>query len=142
LRAAELTLRETASELRSFLDGLEAEPGRLEHVEAELELFADLRRRYRADTFAELLERAAAARAELEAIESGHDPAAAAAGALAAAEAEVDRLHSALRDARTKAAPAFAAAVAQELAGLGVGEGEFRAELEPCDRGATGTDEI
>jgi len=142
LRAAELTLRETASELRSFLDGLEAEPGRLEHVEAELERLADLRRRYRADTFAELLERAAAARAELEAIESGHDPAAAAAGALAAAEAEVDRLHSALRDARTKAAPAFAAAVAQELAGLGVGEGEFRAELEPCDRGATGTDEI
>jgi DNA repair protein RecN (Recombination protein N) len=142
LRASELALRETASELRSFLDGLEAEPGRLEHVEGELERLADLRRRYRADTFDELLERAAAAREELEAIESGHDPAAAAADALAAAEAEVDRLHAALRAARIEAAPAFAAAVATELAGLGVGEGEFRAQVAPCDRGPAGTDDV
>jgi DNA repair protein RecN (Recombination protein N) len=142
LRAAELTLRETASELHSFLDGLDAEPGRLEHVETELERFADLRRRYRADSFPELLERADAARAELEAIEGGHDPAAAATEALAAADSEVDRLHAALHDARTKRAPAFAAAVAQELAGLGVGEGEFRAELRPSDRGPTGADDV
>ena len=39
---AELSLRETASELRSFLDALEAEPGRLEQVESELELLAQL----------------------------------------------------------------------------------------------------
>src|SRR5690242_1615560 len=79
LRAAELTLRETASELRSFLDALEAEPGRLEQVEGELEDLADLRRRYRVATHAELLERADAAREELAAIADGHDPAAAAA---------------------------------------------------------------
>jgi DNA repair protein RecN (Recombination protein N) len=142
LRGAELTLRDTASELRSFLDGLDAEPRRLEQVEAELERLADLRRRYRVETFAELLERAGAARAELEAIESGHDPAAAAAEALAVTQAEVDRLHVALRDARTKAAPAFATAVAQELAGLGVGDGEFHAELRPSERGPTGVDEV
>jgi DNA repair protein RecN (Recombination protein N) len=142
LRATELSLRETASELRSFLDGLGAEPGRLEHLEGELEGLADLRRRYRADTFAELLERAAAARDELAAIESGHDPAAAAAEALAGAEAEVDRLHAALHAARVQAAAPFAAAVAQELAGLGVGEGEFRAELALCERGPAGPDQV
>jgi DNA repair protein RecN (Recombination protein N) len=142
LRSAELSLRETASELRSFLDGLDAEPGRLEQVEGELERIADLRRRYRAETFGELLELAASAREELAAIESGHDPAAAAAEALAAAEAEVDRLHAALRSARAVAAPAFAAAVAQELAGLGVGEGEFRAELSSGDRGPAGTEQV
>jgi DNA repair protein RecN (Recombination protein N) len=142
LRGAELTLRDTASELRSFLDSLEAEPGRLEQVESELDRLADLRRRYRADTYGELLEQAAAAREELDAITDGHDPVAAAGEALAAVQAEVERLHAALRAARMEAAPRFAAAVARELAGLGVGEGEFRAELAACDAGATGADEV
>src|SRR5438067_1989403 len=88
------------------------------------------------------LERPVAARSELDAIAGGHDPAAAAGDALAAAQAEVDRLHAALRAVRAKAAPAFAEAVAQELAGLGVGEGEFRAELAACDPGAAGADQV
>jgi DNA repair protein RecN (Recombination protein N) len=142
LRSAELSLRELSSELRSFLDALDAEPGRLEHVEGELDRLADLRRRHRVQTFAELLELAAEARAELDALGEGHDPAAAAAEALAAAEAEVNRLHAALAKARRKGAPAFAEAVAQELAGVGLGDGEFRAELREVDPGPSGRDEV
>ena len=52
-----------------FLASLEAEPGRLEQVEGELERIADARRRFRCATYEELLERAAAARAELAALE-------------------------------------------------------------------------
>src|SRR5205085_8277099 len=110
--------------------------------EGELEGLADLRRRYRAESYHELLERAATAREELDAIAGGHDPGAAAAEALAAAEAEADRLHAALHAARTKTAPSFAAAVAQELAGLGVGDGEFRAELAAADPGPSGADQV
>jgi len=142
LRGAELTLRETASDLRGFLDSLDAEPGRLEHVEGELERLADLRRRFRAESYAELLERAEAAREELDAIAGGHDPVEAAAQALAAAEAEAARLHAALHDARTRAAPAFADAVAAELASLAVGEGEFRAEVAACEPGSSGGDAV
>src|SRR5207237_6554305 len=65
LRQAELELRETASDLRGFLASLEAEPGRLEEVEAELGSFADLRRRHGAQTFAALLEPGAAGRRTL-----------------------------------------------------------------------------
>ena len=83
LRGTGFSLRELASDLRGFLDSLEAEPGRLEAIEAELERFTDLRRRYRASTTEELLARAAAARAELDAIADGHDPVRAAAEALA-----------------------------------------------------------
>src|SRR5262249_6923480 len=90
LRAAELTLREVTIDLRRFLDSLEAEPGRLEQLEGQLERIADLRRRYRADSYAELLERAAAARTELDALAEGHDPARAVAEALAAQQAEID----------------------------------------------------
>src|SRR5262249_28555943 len=84
LRDVELRLRETASELRGFLSTLEAEPGRLEQVEGELDRIAEARRRFRAETYDELLARAAAAKAELEAIDQGVDPAAAAVEAVAA----------------------------------------------------------
>src|SRR4051794_7067242 len=119
LRQAELQLRETASELRGFLASLEAEPGRLEEIEAELESFADLRRRHRAQTFAELLERGAAARRELAALADGHDPVRAAGAELERAQSEVDRSHAALSKARRKAAEPFARAVAAELKGIG-----------------------
>jgi DNA repair protein RecN (Recombination protein N) len=142
LRQIELQLRETASELRGFLLSLEAEPGRLEEVEGELDRFADLRRRYRAQTFAELLAQAAAARAELAALEDGHDPVRAAEQALAAAQAEVVRVHAALRQARAAAAEPFAVAVASELRSVGLGEGEFRVELREREPGATGSDEV
>jgi DNA repair protein RecN (Recombination protein N) len=141
LRDAELRLRETGSELRSFLATLEAEPGRLEQVEAELERIAEAKRRFRAQTYGELLGRAAEARAELAAIEDGYDPAAAAAEALAEAERRVDTLAGELKAARVDAAPRFADAVAQQLADIGMGEGEFRVELAARDQGPAGGDE-
>ena len=141
LRDAELRLRETASALRSFLTLLEADPGRLEEVEAELDRIAEARRRFRCASYEELLARAAEARAELEALESGFDPVAAAEAALARAEARVAALAAALRQARAAAAEPFADAVAAELKGIGMGEGEFRVELRERDSGATGADE-
>jgi DNA repair protein RecN (Recombination protein N) len=142
LRDVELRLRETASDLRGFLTTLEAEPGRLEHVESELDRIAEAKRRFRAQTYEELLALAAEARAELDAIDAGHDPAAAAAEALAAAQAKVQRLADELRSVRRDAAGRFAEAVARELAGVGMGEGEFVAELHERERGPTGSDEV
>jgi len=142
LRDVELRLRETASELRAFLASLEAEPDRLEQIESELDRIAETRRRFRCESYEELLARAAEARAELEALEGGTDPAAAAAQALAEAEAKVGTLAEELRAARRKAADPFAAAVAQELQGIGLGEGEFRVELGEREPSAGGADEV
>ena len=82
LRECEVRLAEAASAVRAFLASLDADPGRLEHVEAELERYADLRRTYRAETTDELVERAAAARAELDSLDAGADPVEASARAL------------------------------------------------------------
>ena len=142
LRQSELQLRETASDLRSFLASLEAEPRRLEQVEAELEELADLRRRHRAQTYAELLERGEDARCELAALDEGHDPVEAAGAALQRAEAEVARIHGELRSARRAAGEPFAAAVAAELRGVGLGEGEFQVVLSEREPGASGADEV
>jgi len=142
LRDVELRLRETASELRGFLTTLEAEPGRLEQIEAGLDRIAETKRRFRAQSYEELLARAGEARAELEAIEDGFDPSAAAAEALAVAEGEVRRLAGELRAARREAAPRFAKEVARELVGVGLGEGEFVAELRERAPGQIGFDEV
>jgi DNA repair protein RecN (Recombination protein N) len=141
LRDAELRLRETASALHAFFASLEAEPGRLEEIEAGLDRIAEAKRRFRAASYEELLARAVDARAEVAALESGADPAAAAAAALAAAEARAHDLAVELRAERNAAAPAFADAVAAELHDVGMGEGEFVCELRERDPGATGFDE-
>jgi DNA repair protein RecN (Recombination protein N) len=144
LRDVELRLRETATELRSFLASLEAEPDRLEQVEAELDRIAEAKRRFRCTSYEELLARAAEARAELDALEEGADPVAAAAKAVEVAEQRVDELALALRKAREAAAGPFAQAVAGELEGIGMGEGEFRVELSTQATGprVTGADTV
>ena len=100
LRDVELRLREVASALRSFLASLDADPARIEEVEAELERIADAKRRFRCATYEELLDRAAAAAQELESLDGGGDPVAAAAEALAAAEARVGALAAERSEAR------------------------------------------
>jgi len=144
LRDVELRLRETATELRSFLASLDAEPDRLEQVEAELDRIAEAKRRFRCSSYEELLTRAAEARAELDALEEGADPVAAAAKAAEVAERRVEELALAMREAREAGAEPFKKAVAGELEGIGMGEGEFRVELSehPNGRGMTGADTV
>ena len=142
LREFQVRLADIASVVRSYLSSLDADPGRLEQVEAELEHLADLRRRHRAATTAELVERAAVARAELSALADGNDPVAAAREALVQAEHRVDELVDTLRLARSAAAQPFAAAVAAALEGVGMGDGEFVAELSERERSSSGADEV
>src|SRR5437763_5737382 len=114
LRDIELRLRETAFDLHAFLASLEAEPGRLQQLEAELDRIAEAKRRFRCATYEELLARRDEARTELAALE-GSDPAEVAERELAEAEAAVHALALELRAERNAAAPAFADAVAAEL---------------------------
>ncbi|HET6641954.1 MAG TPA: AAA family ATPase [Gaiellaceae bacterium] len=142
LRESSVRLRETAVELRSFLSSLETDPGRLEHVEGELDRIAVAKRRFGCDSYEELLALAAEAREELEAREAGADPAAEAEAAVGQAQAAVDELAAALSEARHAAAKLFADAVAAELHGIGLGEGEFVVELGEKDKSQTGTDSV
>jgi len=141
LRDSGLRLRETALDLRTFLSALEAEPGRLEQVESELERIADAKRRFRCTGYEELLARRDEARLELARIEAGDDPAAAAAAALRRVEADVGALHEELHDARATAAQPLADAVARELRGMGVGE-TFAVDVREREAGPSGTDEV
>ena len=141
LRSAELELRETASSLSSFLASLQVEPDRLEQLEASLDRIAQAKRRFRCLDFAELMERAAAARAELARLGEGVDPVTAAEAEMNSAAERVRTLAEELRSARQTVVGPFAQAVAGELGQIGLGEGEFRAELAEREPGPSGADQ-
>jgi DNA repair protein RecN (Recombination protein N) len=134
-------LRELSSDLHAFLASLEADPGALDEVEGRLARIADLRRRFACASYDELLQRAAEAQRELDETAAGHDPVAAAAEAVAAAEARLDALARALYETRRSHARPFADAVSAELQGLGMGDGEFLVELRDREPGASGVDD-
>ena len=142
LRDLSVRLREAASDLGRFLASLDADPARLDEVEERLSHVADLKRRFKASSIEELLERATAARSELDEVAAGHDPVADAAEAVAEAEARTAALAGELRSERQGRAPELAAAVAAELRGLGMGEGEFLVDLDERETGATGIDAV
>ena len=141
LRDAELRLRETASDLHGFLASLDGDPARLEEIESTLDRIAEAKRRFRCQTYEELLARAADAQAELETYAGGVDPVEAAAATLAASEERMRSVAAQLHERRAAAAEAFADAVSAELRDVGMGDGELRCELRQREPGATGADE-
>jgi len=141
LRELTVRLGEVGSEIHRFVASLDVDPTRVEAVEGRLDLIADLRRRFDAQTFDGLLDRRDAALIELDAVDGGLDPLAAAATDLENAEEQYELSAAALRAARRFAAESFAAAVAENLKGVGMGEGEFEIELRDREPGPTGRDE-
>ena len=141
LRDLAVRLREAGSDLHRFVASLDSEPGALEMVEERLQEFADLRRRFAASSYVELLELSAAAAGELESTADGGDPVEAARGAVARAKERMLGLAQALHAEREASARRFGEAVGDELASLGMGEGEFLVELRERELGPTGADE-
>jgi len=142
LRDLTVRLHELGSDLHRFLTTLDAEPGALEAVEERLQAIADLKRRFAAPSYDELLELAAAAHRELGEAGSAGDPVEAAAAAVADAEERVGSVGAALRGAREANARPLAEAVSAELSSLGMEEGEFLVELRERDAGPSGADEV
>ena len=141
LRDLSVRLREVGSDLHRFVTSLDAEPGALEAVEERLQTIADVRRRFGASSYEELLGLAAAADEELAASGAHGDPVEAAATAVADAEDLVEVAGGALHAAREANADPLADAVSSELASLGMGEGEFIVELREREPGPSGADE-
>jgi DNA repair protein RecN (Recombination protein N) len=141
LRDACLRLQESGIELRAQLDGLEAEPQRLEWVESRLQLFADLERRFGGEIEA-LVERADDARQALDLLSEGGRLLAECERAVEDARAAADRCAARLHDAREAGAAGFARAVETELADLGMDAARLEVVLEPAELGSRGADQV
>jgi len=141
LRDLALRLGEVASDLHRFADSLDTDPARISVVEERLDRISDVRRRHRAATLDELLERRTVALDELDALGGPGDPLERARAERDAGAARFAAAAGALSAARRDAAGPFGAAVARELADLGMGEGEFHVDLRSREAGPSGIDE-
>jgi DNA repair protein RecN (Recombination protein N) len=130
LRAAALELDDAASGLRGYLDGIDAEPGRLEAVEERLDAFDRLKRKHGGSIEA-VLEYGERCRAEIAKLENAEEVATELERRIAEAEAQRSKLATKLTKARRATADALATRVADELADLAMEGARLEVSLEP-----------
>jgi len=134
LAALRYEAEDVAAELRSYLDRLEAEPGRLEFVEERLALFARLSRKH-GGGIAEVLAHAQECRRRRAELQDADETFADLTVDLERATAERDRLAGALSDARVATAPKLAEAVLRRLSELSMADARFEVAVRERDGG-------
>ena len=128
--ALAIELGDVAGELRGYLDGLEADPGRLAAVEERLEALDRLQRKH-GGSVESVLAHAEHCRAEIARLENAEQRWAEAEAALAEAEARRAKLGGKLGKGRAKAAAPLERAVAEELERLAMPGARLEVVLEP-----------
>ncbi|HWD70456.1 MAG TPA: DNA repair protein RecN [Solirubrobacteraceae bacterium] len=134
LAALRYEAEDIAAELHSYLDRLEAEPGRLEFVEERLAAFARLSRKH-GGGIAEVIAHAEACRARREALEDADVTFEGLSAELEVAVAAREQIGSELSKVRHQAAPRLAAEVLERLGELAMGDARFEVALRERDGG-------
>ncbi len=132
---------EAALRVRRRLGAVEADPARLDAIEARMETIRRLERKHGAgvDTVLARLGTMEAELAEIEALEWNLD---AARRELGAARAALERAVAGVRAFRGEAARTLETRVAEELAHLAMGRARFQVEVEPVEPGPEGGDRV
>ncbi|MEZ5155108.1 MAG: DNA repair protein RecN [Solirubrobacterales bacterium] len=132
--AASVELGDLAAELRGYLDGIEAEPGRLEDVETRLEQVDRLIRKHGGSAGA-VVAHGEHCRAELERLERAAERGGELEAELAEAEAGRAGLGEELSASRAEAAPRLEREVASVLAELAMDGATLEVDLVPVEGG-------
>lgn len=126
-----IELRDIYDELRNKADNEDYNPSRLQEVYDRLSTIYDLERKYRLDSYEELLKKTEELRSQLEVIEDGSD-------ILEAKEKECEKLKgevtdkaSVLTEKRKKASEKLTTEMLKRLKPLGMPDVKFSVEIEP-----------
>jgi len=131
LRSLEVELRDTASELERYVDGIEADPGGLVEVEERLEQIERLRRKY-GDTVEEILAYRERAGSEFEALEGADERIGVLVGEGERQHRELVAAAEELSKRRAKAANKLKRLVEGSLRSLAMPRARFEVGLEPA----------
>jgi DNA repair protein RecN (Recombination protein N) len=133
---------ELPSALRRYVDGIEADPGRLQQLEERFNLVQSLKRKYGA-TLPEVIAFGEEAQRKLQNLEQRDTELSRINGALQTLEREIICLGRELSAQRRKAIPKLVKAATKQLQGLGFQQSHFEVSLHTGETpAATGLDEI
>ena len=133
-RGLTVELQELAAELRSYADGIESEPGRLQQVEERLDVLDRLKRKH-GGSIESVLAHADRCRSEIAQIEGAGERTDELEQGRAAATRERGALASELSEKRVKAARKLEKRVAEELDQLAMSGARLEVRLEPHPEG-------
>jgi DNA repair protein RecN (Recombination protein N) len=128
LESARIELEDIAQELRSYRDGVESDPQRLNEIEARIDLLSRLKRKY-GGTIDDILAFGAAARGQMEEVESLDERIATLQRSLDEAEHVAGELADGLSRARCEAARSLTLAIETALRGLGLKDTRFEVNV-------------
>ena len=142
LRGLRLEAEDLGGELRRYLDGIDADPQRLEQVEARLSEYERLARKH-GGTVEAVLAHAESCRAERDRLENAEVAVERTEAELAAAERERSELAAKLTLGRREAAPRLAESVVEELSALAMEGASFEVALQPREEiGPSGAERV
>lgn len=141
LRDAVVQLQEAAHTLRSYGEGIDADPNRLDGIQERIETLRRLHRKY-GDDDAAVLAFAEQARQELESLTFGGEDEEGLSGQLSEREAALDAAAAALTKLRREQSETFAAQVQAGLRELAMDRSVFEVSFNAAPIDATGADRV
>jgi DNA repair protein RecN (Recombination protein N) len=141
LKPAEAAIEDAAFSVRDYLGNLEADPARLDDIEARLAQIDKLKRKY-GTTLDEVLAFLEKVRAQMEAVENTEERRARLQKELAARAEEYERTAAALSERRKEAARTLEKKVEKELAALAMERTRFRIGFSRAAWAEAGVDAI
>ena len=142
LRSTLEELKDVSRSVAADAERIDADPERLQKLTTRLDFLIGLQQKHRVAGEAELIALRDEVAARLAVIVRGDEEIVAAETAVAAAEAETNRLAEALHKAREAAAAPFGQEIVATLVQLGMPDTLFQVSLEPCETGRTGCDAV
>ncbi len=141
LRPAQIAVNEVSHELRHYLGVLEADPGRLDHVESRLAQIEKLKRKY-GNTLEEILAFLETVRSRLSSVELSSERRAALETAIEKSEQLYRECAREIRELRRKSARQLEKKIEHELGSLAMKGTRFRVEFAEAPPTPHGIDSI
>lgn len=141
LNAAFISAQEASTFARSYLDEIEANPARLEHVDERLNLIGTLKRKY-GDSIAEVLKYGAELADKIDGLANADERSAQLADRISDLETKLKAACSELTRLRKQASGEFEKRVESELAELAMEKTTLEVSIEPSELGPKGADAV
>ena len=133
IEEAYISLQEASYEVRDYLDGIDADPARLDRIQTRMDVIDRLKKKY-GGTIPAVLERLSSVRSELESVDNYDMDMAQLDKEIGVLRKQLKNLAAELTARRQEVGAALSADIARELQGLGMAKARFRIVVTPAEK--------